>query len=55
MPEKRLLLLSNSVNYEATFLEHATEAIKDFFGQEVTTVLFIPFAGVRFCRRALYL
>ena len=48
MPEKRLLLLSNSINYGATFLEHATEAIKDFLGQAVTTVLFIPFAGVRF-------
>jgi dipeptidase E len=48
MPEKRLLLLSNSINYGATFLEHATEAIKDFLGPEVTTVLFIPFAGVRF-------
>jgi dipeptidase E len=48
MPEKRLLLLSNSINYGATFLEHATEAIKDLLGQGVTTVLFIPFAGVRF-------
>ena len=48
MPEKRLLLLSNSINYGATFLEHATEAIEDFLGQGVTTVLFIPFAGVRF-------
>ena len=48
MPEKRLLLFSNAINYGATFLEHATEAIKDFLGQEVTTVLFIPFAGVRF-------
>jgi dipeptidase E len=48
MPEKRLLLLSNSINYGATFLEHATAAIKDFLGPEVQTVLFIPFAGVRF-------
>jgi dipeptidase E len=48
MPEKRLLLISNSINYGATFLEHATEAIKDFLGPDVTTVLFIPFAGVRF-------
>jgi dipeptidase E len=48
MPEKRLLLISNSINYGATFLEHATEAIKDFLGQAVQTVLFIPFASVRF-------
>jgi dipeptidase E len=48
MPEKRLLLISNSMNYGATFLEHATEAIKDFLGPDVATVLFIPFAGVRF-------
>ena len=48
MPEKRLLLISNSINYGATFLEHATEAIKDFLGPDIATVLFIPFAGVRF-------
>ena len=48
MPEKRLLLISNSTNYGASFLEHTTEAIKDFLGRQVTTVLFVPFAGVRF-------
>jgi dipeptidase E len=48
MPEKRLLLISNSINYGATFLEHATAAIKDFLAQAVQTVLFIPFASVRF-------
>jgi dipeptidase E len=48
MPEKRLLLISNSINYGATFLEHALETIKGFLGQDVQTVLFIPFAGVRF-------
>jgi dipeptidase E len=48
MAEKRLLLISNSISYGATFLEHAIEAIKDFLGQDVQTVLFFPFAGVRF-------
>jgi dipeptidase E len=48
MPEKRLLLLSNSTNYGATYLEHAKDAIKDFLGREVTTALFVPYAGVRF-------
>jgi dipeptidase E len=48
MPAKRLLLISNSINYGATFLEHATGTIKDFLGEDVQTVLFIPFAGVRF-------
>jgi dipeptidase E len=48
MPEKRLLLISNSTNYGATFLAHTTEALKDFLGRQVATVLFVPFAGVRF-------
>jgi dipeptidase E len=48
MPEKRLLLISNSTNYGATFLEHTTQAIKDFLGRAVAPVLFVPFAGVRF-------
>ena len=48
MPEKRLLLISNSISYGATFLEHALETIKSFLGQDVQTVLFFPFAGVRF-------
>jgi dipeptidase E len=48
MSEKRLLLISNSTNYGASFLEHTTEAIQDFLGREVATVLFVPFAGVRF-------
>jgi dipeptidase E len=48
MPEKRLLLLSNSTNYGSTFLAHTSGPIKDFLGRDVTTVLFFPFAAVRF-------
>lgn len=43
----RLLLLSNSTNAGAGFLEHATDAIWDFLGPEITEVLFVPFAAVR--------
>jgi dipeptidase E len=46
MPRKRLLLLSNSMNYGQEYLEHAVDQIKDFLGAEVKRVLFIPFAGV---------
>ena len=46
MSRKRLLLLSNSVNYGQGFLEHAASDIKDFLGREVKRVLFVPFAGV---------
>lgn len=46
MSRKRLLLLSNSMNYGQEFLEHATADIKDFLGAEVKRVLFVPFAGV---------
>lgn len=48
MPNKRLLLLSNSKNYGQGYLEHSETAIKDFLGDEVKRVLFVPFAGVRF-------
>ena len=48
MPNKRLLLLSNSKNYGHGYLEHAEGAIKDFLGDKVKKVLFVPFAGVRF-------
>ena len=47
MPDKRLLLLSNSKNYGQGYLEHAEGAIKDFLGERVGKVLFVPFAGVR--------
>jgi dipeptidase E len=46
MSRKRLLLLSNSMNYGQGFLEHAASDIKDFLGAEVKRVLFVPFAGV---------
>jgi dipeptidase E len=46
MSHKRLLLLSNSINYGREFLEHAVSDIKDFLGAGVRRVLFVPFAGV---------
>ncbi len=46
MSRKRLLLLSNSINYGQGYLEHAAADIKDFLGAEVRRVLFVPFAGV---------
>ena len=46
MSRKRLLLLSNSMNYGQDFLEHAVSDIRDFLGAAVKRVLFIPFAGV---------
>jgi dipeptidase E len=48
MPDKRLLLLSNSKNYGQGYLEHAEAHIKDFLGESVRKVLFIPFAAVRY-------
>jgi dipeptidase E len=47
MPEKRLLLLSNSKNAGSGYLDHAEHHIKDFFGQSVRRILFLPFASVR--------
>jgi dipeptidase E len=46
MSGKRLLLLSNSINYGGEFLEHAVSDIRDFLGTGVGRVLFVPFAGV---------
>jgi dipeptidase E len=46
MSRKRLLLLSNSMNYGQEFLEHAVSDIKDFLGAQLKRVLFVPFAGV---------
>jgi len=48
MPEKRLLLLSNSKNFGQGYLEHAEAHIKDFLGEPVRKLLFIPFAAVRY-------
>lgn len=47
MPQKRLLLLSNSTNYGEAYLEYPKPAIKEFLGAQVKNVLFVPFAGVR--------
>jgi dipeptidase E len=46
MPDQRLLLLSNSRNYQKGYLEHAGAAIRDFLGADVTRILFVPYAGV---------
>lgn len=46
MPDQRLLLLSNSRNYQKGYLEHAGEAIREYLGGDVTRVLFVPYAGV---------
>ena len=43
---KRLLLLSNSKNYQMGYLEHAKGTIKEYLGDSVKKVLFVPFAGV---------
>ena len=43
---RRLLLLSNSRNYETEYLEHAGDAIRDFLGDHKGPVLFVPWAGV---------
>ena len=44
--KRRLLLLSNSRNYETEYLEHAGDAIRDFLGTNKGPVLFVPWAGV---------
>jgi len=41
----RLLLLSNSSNYNEKYLDHAKNEIVEFLGK-IKEVLFIPFAGV---------
>jgi len=43
---KRLLLLSNSTNPGEPYLGWPSSHIKDFFGESVKKILFIPFAGV---------
>ncbi len=44
--EKRLLLISNSTNYGEEYLDYTKPHIKQFLGQSVKEVLFIPWAGV---------
>ncbi|MBD0325908.1 MAG: dipeptidase PepE [Pyrinomonadaceae bacterium] len=48
MPQKRLLLLSNSSNYGEEYLAYPRDAVKNFLGDSIRSVLFVPFAGVRF-------
>jgi dipeptidase E len=48
MTHKRLLLLSNSSNYGEGYLEYPASAIRDFLGGAIKTVLFVPFAFVRY-------
>jgi dipeptidase E len=44
--KKRLLLLSNSTNPGETYLGWPLTHIKDFLGENVKSILFIPYAGV---------
>ncbi len=44
----RLLLLSNSTNPGEGYLEYPKQEIRNFLGEKPTTVLFIPYAAVRF-------
>ena len=48
MSQKRLLLLSNSKNYDENYLEYPQDTIKSFLSHAVKEVLFIPYAGVGF-------
>ena len=47
MGSSRLLLLSNSRNYGQDYLLHAGTAIKKFLGNNISKVLFCPFASVK--------
>lgn len=47
MPYQRLLLLSNSKTEGFGYLDHAETVLRDFLGDRVQSVLFVPFAGVR--------
>lgn len=48
MSKRRLLLLSNSTNAGEAYLGYPRKEIKDFLGTKLTSVLFIPYAAVRF-------
>jgi dipeptidase E len=43
---KRLLLLSNSTNYKEEYLSYPRQEIRNFLGDSITRVVFIPFASV---------
>ena len=44
----RLLLISNSTNAGEKYLEYPKNNIKEFLGEKVKTILFVPFAAVTF-------
>ena len=44
---KRLLLLSNSMNFGEPFLHYPIRTIQEFLGAPVAEMLFVPYAGVR--------
>ena len=46
MPPRRLLLLSNSRDASGAFLAWPRDAIRDFLGDRVASLLFVPWAGV---------
>ncbi|MBN3312532.1 PEPE dipeptidase, partial [Atractosteus spatula] len=41
---RRLLLVSNSTLHGGGYLDHCQQQIKDFFGEDVKRILFIPYA-----------
>ncbi|TVR43008.1 MAG: dipeptidase PepE [Bacteroidia bacterium] len=43
---KRLLLISNSTNYGEEYMDYTKPYIKNFLGDTVKEVLFVPYAGV---------
>lgn len=45
---KRLLLISNSTNYGEAYMEYTKPHIKEFLGEHIREVLFIPYAAVSF-------
>ncbi len=44
----KLLLLSNSTNYNSDFLSHADQSISDFLPDYTQNIVFIPYAAVSF-------
>jgi dipeptidase E len=42
---KKLLLISNSTQHGSGFLDHCAGQIKDFLGNDIDRILFIPYAG----------
>lgn len=43
---KRLLLFSNSTNYNEDYLKFTRPAISNFLGKDVKNVVFVPYAGI---------